>query len=297
MNKNNCIASFLQNIFSKLWNIGLFENMDSFKAKPFSHLIEKSKKPMLYRLRKKLHALPHCQPVSFVTRDGVLLDGICFHPERKKVILFAAGIGSLYENLADPKSVMSRFKTFFSCYFPDHALFVFNSRGIGASEGCFDLKHLPLDTIGAYAFLKDKWGFELGDILLYAHSLGGLHATIGAAEVQKEHPAAALSVISDRSLGNLSQFTRASAGNFAAGVVKKLGLDLCAKQAWKELKGKKLIIASRRDKTIPYREASFVYAVDASKVIYLDECASLKEHHTRSFTTKEASEISSAILA
>lgn len=298
--KVNPLVTVLQKVFSQLWNAGLFENVDDLRGQTLSKLKQKRGSIVtkeLLELRLKLMKMDAHRHLQFKTSDEILLDGMLFHAERKKVILFVPGIGSFYEKIGDPTSVISRFVSFFESHFPNHAIFTFNNRGIGESGGSFDLKNLQIDTASAYQYLKHVWGYAFDDILLYTHSLGGLHAVQGAGLIQKKFPQATLSAVSDRSFGDLGTFTKAflkdtPMGDMAAGIVDKLGMNLSAKPAWKMLKGKKLIIASKHDRTIPYEKASFYKHVEQGDVFHLEGDASVRNHHTRSLTPKEAAYIS-----
>jgi len=204
--------------------------------------------------------------------------------------------------MGEEESVISRFYNFFTTYFPDHSILVFNNRGIGESSGTFDLKNLPIDTACAYHYLMDVLGYDLDSILLYTHSLGGLHATQGAGFIQKKFPNSSISAVNDRSFGELSTFTKAFlkdtvVGEMAGGIIDKLGLNLSAKAAWESLKGQKLVIVSKYDRTIPYEKASFCQHVDCSAVIHLEGSETGQDHHTRSFTQEEAKLIARAILS
>lgn len=238
--------------------------------------------------------------MQFTTSDKVLLDGMLLNAGKEKVILFVPGIGSFYEKIGEDESVISHFYAFFEGYFPDHSVLVFNSRGIGESGGTFDLNKLHLDTVSAYHYLIDDLGYDLDSILLYTHSLGGLHATQGAGVIQKLFPDVKMAAVNDRSLGEVATFTKAflkesTFGDLAAGLVDKLGLNLSAKTAWESLTGQKVVIVSKHDKTIPYEKAAFCHHVKCGKVIHLEGSKQDLDHHTRSFTSDEATRIAHAI--
>jgi len=303
--KVNPLVTLLQKIFSQLWNAGLFENIDSLRDEPLSKLTQKRSSKVseqLQNLRLQLMQNPNHRHLQFKTSDDVLLDSMLFNEGKEKVILFVPGIGSFYEKIGDDASVISRFYTFFSTYFPNHSIFVFNNRGIGQSSGSFDLKNLPIDTISAYHYLMDTYGYDLDSILLYTHSLGGLHATIGAGFIQEKFPESSISAVNDRSLGELGTFTKAflkdsTFGEMTAGIVDKLGINLSAKAAWESLKGQKIVIVSEHDRTIPYEKASFCKHVECGTVIHMDGSETDLDHHTRSFTPDEAKLIAATILS
>lgn len=303
--KVNPLVVLLQKIFSQLWNAGLFENVDALRNQGFSKITQKRSSKVqqeLRQLRSKLLANSHHRHLQLTTSDQVLLDGMLLNAGKEKVILFVPGIGSFYEKIGEDESVISRFYAFFESYFPDHSILVFNSRGIGESGGTFDLKKLHLDTVCAYHYLMDDLGYDLDSILLYTHSLGGLHATQGAEVIQKQFPDAKMAAVNDRSLGEVATYTKAflkesTFGDLAAGLVDKLGLNLSAKTAWESLTGQKVVIVSKHDKTIPYEKAAFCHLVKCGKVIYLEGSKQDLDHHTRSFTSSEAHLISNAILS
>ena len=301
--KVNPLVVLLQKIFSQLWNAGLFENVDALRSQGLGKIAQKRSKKVqeeLHELRSKLLANSDHRHLQFTTSDEVLLDGMLLNAGKEKVILFVPGIGSFYEKIGEDASVISRFYAFFENHFPDHSVLVFNSRGIGQSEGSFDLNKLYLDTVSAYHYLMDEQGYKLDSILLYTHSLGGLHATQGASIIQKQFPHVKMSAVNDRSLGEITTFTKAfleesTFGDFAAGLVDKLGLNLSAKAAWESLTGNKVVIVSKHDKTIPYEKAAFCHFVKCGKVIHLEGSDQDPDHHTRCFTTDEAQHIAQTI--
>ncbi|WP_420420848.1 alpha/beta hydrolase family protein [Simkania sp.] len=294
--KVNPLVVLLQKIFSQLWNAGLFENVDALRNQGLSKIAQKRSSKVqqeLQGLRSKLLANGAHRHLQFKASDEVLLDGMLLNAGREKVILFVPGIGSFYEKIGEDESVISRFYAFFTTYFPDHSVFVFNSRGIGQSGGTFDLNKLYLDTVSAYRYLMKDMRYDLDSILLYTHSLGGLHATQGAGIIQKQFPDVKMSVINDRSLGEVATFTKAflkesTFGDLAANLVDKLGLNLSAKTAWESLTGQKVVIVSKHDKTIPYEKAAFCHLVKCGKVIHLEGPKEQLDHHTRAFTSEEA---------
>ena len=303
-------ASFLlQKLFARLWNCGLLQDFGSgpFPEKNFIKQLKIKSLVCMPRwlqayhndLRYVLEKEEHLS-VNFQTVDGLQLDGMLFHHNRPKVVLFIPGLGSFYESIATQGSIMQRFYEFFSLALPSCALFVFNNRGIGNSQGAFDLKNLPLDTYSAYLFLTTKQRYRPEDIFIYTHSLGGLHGIQGAQLFQKKYPTATLCAISDRSLGSLSRFTKAFLNhtpfaNLAASMISKLGLNLSAKQAWLDLKGEKMIIVSKQDRIIPYDQGSFYHFMQSDiprdSVLHLEEECFVENHHTRLFTEKETKHI------
>ena len=303
--KAHPLITLLQKIFSQLWNAGLFEDIDSLRGQFLSELSQKrsSKVAMeLESLRIELMENSNHRHVQFKTSDDVLLDGMLFNKDKEKIILFVPGIGSFYEKMGQENSVPARFYSFFKDHLPDYSVFAFNSRGIGKSGGTFDLKNLPIDTASAYTYLTDVLGYDLDSILLYTHSLGGLHATQGAGLIQEKFPEAKLSAVNDRSFGELGTFTKAflknsSFGEMASNLVDKFGINLCAKTAWEMLKGQKIVIVSKYDRTIPYEKGAFCQFVDSGIIIHLEGLEKETNHHTRSFSTEEAKLIVSSILA
>ncbi len=294
------LVCLIQKVFEKLWNAGLFENVDALPRQFFKKLAKKCRRKAicaeLSTLRSQLINSPKNRHVQFHTSDGVLIDGMMFNAGRKKVILFIPGIGSFYERIGDFGSVSYRFYTFFNQHFPDHSLLSFNNRGIGESDGHLNLEHCPRDTIAAYSYLQNVCGYDLDAILLYTHSLGGLHATQGAGAIQQQFPQAALSAVSDRSFGQLASLVRAFFknslfGKISAGLVSKLGMNLSAQTAWETLKGRKVVIVSKYDRAIPYEKSAFCHAIQSGTVIYLEGSQKEIDHHTRSFSRREAQQI------
>jgi hypothetical protein len=303
--KTHPIFSLMQKIFSQVWNAGLIENVDVLRADPFG-VLKKNRNTKAAEIRQKLKATLKQSPsnthLQFKTSDDLLLDGMVFNKGKEKMILFVPGVGSFYEKIGQKKSVISGLYSFFQNYFPDHSVFVFNNRGIGESQGTFDLKTLPLDTVGAYDYLMKTLGYDLNSILLYTHSLGGLHATIGAGMIQQRFPEAKISAINDRSFADLAIFTKAffkgsALGGFGKGVIDKLKANISAETAWDHLQGKKIIIVSEHDKVIPYKEASFFHNVRCETIIHLEGSEDEADHHTRPFYPNEAKMISSIILS
>lgn len=298
------LASLIQKILSKFWNAGLLEEVDLLGKQLIKKLsVGLTGKPLneLTLLRLRLMENPKNQRICFKTPDGVLIDGMLFNSGKKRVILFIPGVGSFYEKIGDAKSVPFRFFSFFKKHFPDYSIFSFNSRGIGESGGNLDLNLLPKDTLAAYTYLKEVLGYDFDSILLYTHSLGGLHATQGAGLVQKKFPQSSLSAINDRSFGELGTFTQAffndsSFGKMASRLVHKLRMNLSAKTAWETLKGQKVVIVSKYDQTIPYEKGAFCHNIESGTVIHLEESKKDLNHHTRSFSKSEAELIVSSIL-
>ena len=298
------LASLIQKIFSKLWNAGLLENADLLGKQLIKKLsvgLRGKTLAELNLLRSKLMENPKNQHICFKTPDEVVIDGMLFNSGKKRVILFIPGVGSFYEKIGDRESVSFRFFSFFKKHFPDYSIFSFNNRGIGQSGGELDLNLLPKDTLAAYTYLKEVLGYDFDSILLYTHSLGGLHATQGAGLVQKKFPKASLSAINDRSFGELGRFTQAffndsSLGKMASSLVHKMRMNLSAKSAWETLKGQKVVIVSKYDRTIPYEKGAFCHNVESGTVIHLEESKKHLNHHTRSFSNREAELIVSSIL-
>jgi hypothetical protein len=288
------LGGVLQRLFAKGWNLAFFDRI------PTTSYSTKKTREDLKAFREMILQKDSHKRISFNASDGITLDGVLLNEGKEKVILFVPGIGSFYEQIGSKKSVMRGFVDFFSDHFPHCSCLVFNNRGIGESEGVFDFKRLKFDTVGAIDYLTQKQSYKMEDICLYTHSLGGLHAIQGAALVQERFPHARMTIVNDRSLGEISTFTKAFLkhsffGQVGKALLEKIGLNVCNKEDWFSLKGKKLIIVSKQDRTIPYEGGSFYKMVEeklsSEQILHLEEEEEIGEHHTRIYTPQEREQI------
>jgi len=105
------------------------------------------------------------EDVYFVTEDGKRLNGWFFPGETKgDVILLCHGNGG---NISHRLSKIAILKSF------GYAIFIFDYRGYGKSEGSPSEKGLYIDTSSAYEYLIKNKAFNGENIVVYGESLGG----------------------------------------------------------------------------------------------------------------------------
>ncbi len=113
----------------------------------------------------------------FETRDGVRLHGwwLPGGERRRYSLLFCHGqTGALGSHVGDLQQILDHLEA---------AVFAFDYRGYGRSEGAPSERGLYLDVRAAHRHLTEEIGEAPGRILLFGHSLGGAVAIDAALDV------------------------------------------------------------------------------------------------------------------
>lgn len=119
------------------------------------------------------------EEVHFAADDGTKLHGWYFdHPQPKRALLYCHGNG---EQVADNGDLMDLLRQEL-----DAAVFIFDYRGYGHSDGKPDEAGLIADGIAAQRWLADRTGRGEDDIVLVGRSIGGGVAVALAAELGAE---------------------------------------------------------------------------------------------------------------
>ena len=247
------------------------------------------------------------QQVSITTPDKVMLDGIFFPTKSKHVILLAMGLTGMYEECA-VDYVYKSYVSFFKKEFNNPNILMVNTRGINLSQGFTAPQTLQVDIFTAYQFLVQHYGFDVEDVLVWGHSLGGCYGLQGAALMQQEHPSKKISAVVERTFLNLSEV----AGTVFGAIICANGLEMCSKEAADQLKGSVVTIVSKQDTIIPYA-LSFAKKYKPKqnnfKIIELEDVPTITtkkaekkatgltmdDHHIRKFRPKEVEQITAAV--
>jgi len=208
---------------------------------------------------------------SFLTPDGCRLHGILLNPPSGKkaesVIIVQGGRDSSYEEY------MQKYLDFLhQDAAPSAAVFFFNLRSNGFSEGSSDPMKLPLDAYSAYKFLIERCGFAPDRIFFYGYSLGGALCTLGAAMIQEEYPQYKMGGINERSFESISSvvhhyFRGNLFGRLVAWLIDILNLEIGVAAAWEKLQGKKVIICHKNDGVVRHGASLHEAAQTGRKIL------------------------------
>lgn len=268
--------------------------------------------------RERLFASRESQaPINckITTPDNVELDAIFFPGTKQQAIIFAPGIGGMYEECA-VDFVANKMIAFFKKQFEGAAILMVNTRGINRSTGSVTANTFSLDIFSAYQFLINEFGFDPENILSYGHSLGGAYGLQAAALIQKQYPEKKISAVLDRSIAVFSDSVGAEATAKMNCLIKPIvslvirhmiqisGQDLSCQSAVKQLKGGIVAIASKNDPKVIYDKASFAKAMQHQgmknlEIIELTDDVPVDTipicNHLREFSETEASKIQTAV--
>ena len=175
------------------------------------------------------------EDIYFKTKDNVKLNGWLFrNPHARSTLLFAHGNAG---NMSD--------RFFKIKFFYDLGLnvFIFDYRGYGRSEGRPTEAGIYLDAQGAYDYLQSRGDMNMGNIILYGASLGGM-AVVDLAT----HRQAALLVV-ESSITNARDMARILYP-FVPSFFLSLRFDSLDKV--RQLSVPKLFIHSPEDQVVPY---------------------------------------------
>lgn len=179
---------------------------------------------------------------TFVTRDGVKLHGWLFRANDRAspLIVWFHGNGG---NITDRATVAAELAR------RGLAVFVFDWRGYGKSDGTPSEGKLKIDAIAAYDFATTQAKSE--DIVLYGESLGGPYA----AYVAKERKARC--VVIENSFPSLAKLGNALYRPLPLGWIAPLALRTTA---WLNDAGLPvLVLHGKRDQVIPFALGQELY--------------------------------------
>jgi fermentation-respiration switch protein FrsA (DUF1100 family) len=179
---------------------------------------------------------------TFVTRDGVKLHGWLFRENDRAspLIVWFHGNGG---NITDRATVAAELAR------RGVAVFVFDWRGYGKSDGTPSEGKLKIDAIAAYDFATTQARPE--DIVLYGESLGGPYAAL----VAKERKARC--VVIENSFPSLAKLGNALYRPLPLGWIAPLALRTTA---WLNDAGLPvLVLHGKRDQVIPFALGQELY--------------------------------------
>lgn len=200
----------------------------------------------------------HGEQITLNLSDGTTLSGIFIkglrHPE--KAIICAFENGGQWEIGNDLVAILQLlFGT---------SILMINPRGVGKSTGVRSSLGYGLDTYAGYEFLQKGKKIDLENILLIGRSMGAAYGSLGASLIQEKYPDKKISMIHDRSFNHLTTEAGSLLSNqcccclgvFTSCFLSILGMEINSENAFEKLKGKKCVIYSTNDTTIPYETAS-----------------------------------------
>ena len=118
-----------------------------------------------------IYGLPY-QDVWFESEDGVLLHGWWIeHPKARATLLYCHGNSGCIVDRIGVFRQLRRLRV---------NLFVFDYRGYGRSAGQPSEKGLFADVRAASDWIAEERGIDLGQVILFGHSMGGAVAIDGA---------------------------------------------------------------------------------------------------------------------
>ncbi len=195
------------------------------------------------------------RPMKFRTVDGVLLEGMHITPKNYNkgmptAIIFN-GRGTTYQ---DQSTLINNYIK------KGIAVFVFDYRSIGNSEGSISCQGTKRDGEAAVQYINKECGVDEKNIILHGHSLGGGIAT----EVAAKHPKVLL--INDRSFVSLKEEIPAlykrkyqwlkkpvlrSFANLLGHIVHFFGWNYNAEKQFRGNSARKIIVYNNADTVIP----------------------------------------------
>jgi uncharacterized protein len=179
---------------------------------------------------------------TFVTRDGVKLHGWLFRANDRAspLIVWFHGNGGNITDRAQVAAELARRGV---------AVFVFDWRGYGKSDGTPSEGKLKIDAIAAYDFAATQAKPE--DIVLYGESLGGPYAALVAKERK------ARGVVIENSFPSLAKLGNALYRPLPLGWIAPLALRTTA---WLNDAGLPvLVLHGKRDQVIPFALGQELY--------------------------------------
>ena len=235
--------------------------------------------------------------VEIETADGATIYAAFAQGSVRKVILFAPGLNDCYEMLNDEKSVPQRFFKVFREMLGDISIMVVNRRGMGQKNSTLPTaKGLAIDVYSAAHYLIEKQQFTCEDLLIYGHSFGGMYAAQGTALLQKDFPKTTIPFVADRSFLSLPQVVEERLGGGIKGKIAKLFItfaqwDMTSLGDLTTIRGKKIIIFTRLDETVPYTASIHKLTeklnIDNMIPFEMSEDKLSDWHHIREFTSDE----------
>ena len=251
--------------------------------------------------RTKLFQNPQFSQVEIETPDGVPISTAFSQGSVRKVILFIPGLNDCYEMLDDEKQVPARFFNLFRELLGDISIMVLNRRGLNRNSAMPTVKGLALDVYSAARYLIDKKEFTLKDLLIWGHSFGGMYGAHGATLLQKEFPQEEVSIVADRSFLSLTKLVEEHLNSRLKGKIAELFIrfaqwDMKSHDDFTALKGKKIIIYTQADETVPYAASihKLIKELDIKEMMSfeMDKEEPSDWHHIRQFTTREKEALS-----
>ena len=179
----------------------------------------------------------HCggEKILVKTPDGYKIDSMLFRGAEKKVVIYCTGWKAYFESEKRFNYIRS-----ITEQVGDINLLLFNSRGVGNSEGVPSAEGVALDLYSLFQYLVEVEGIDPNDVVIYGHSLGGAYGALGAALIQKEYSEAKINLFSDRSFCDYGE-------NIRQLILKHLGVSKESKDYSKikkkigEVLGKKIV--------------------------------------------------------
>lgn len=222
---------------------------------PAMHEGKKYREVMKETREKFLSSNKNSEKIKLTTFDQAKLDGVVIFKDEKEKSDFAArntkdqkwvilvnGNCQHYEDLLQHSQdiVGSDFKA---------NVLTFNYRGVGQSEGKANkIEDLVVDADTCVQYLKDM-GVPEENILISGHSLGGGIATKVASEYEK------VNLLNTNSFASTAKAAEHLVAvpvikNLVSKLIKQADWDLDAVEAWKRVKGRKMIVFHKDDKII-----------------------------------------------
>ncbi len=273
------------------------------------HPASRSSKPRAIEWERNSLIEQGGEEITIGTPDGTKINAMLFRGRGRNrgTVIRALGNNDFYENSGS--CFLDVIHTFVG---RDVDVLMFNPRGCGKSTGASSPLGLALDAYSAGEYLVQRDNVDPSRILYYGHSLGGSYGVAGAALLQKQHPQARVSALSDRSFSSLSAAAYEIFGTSAVLLIRFLDWELVAKKAWGEVKGRKIILYDRQDNCIPYAASfhKYIENVEMQKQVcdplYVPDVNPIEMHsdldqdanpHCRFFTDEEGSAIGQQIRA
>lgn len=178
------------------------------------------------------------EDITFVSADGTKLHGRYYdRPQPRHVVLYCHGNG---ETVADNHHLMGRLRDRL-----DAAVFIFDYRGYGRSEGKPHEAGVVADGVAAAEWLAEKTDSSIDRLVVIGRSLGGGVA----AAIAAERGAGALVLQS-----TFDRLTSAAASHYPwlpVGLLMRNRYDSVARL--RDYKGPLLMSHGTADKVVPYR--------------------------------------------
>ena len=216
---------------------------------------------LLYYPMKDIVATPEhvglaYSPIRFRTSDNLELTGWFIPGERdREVVLFCHGNAGNISHRIESIRIFHRL---------GYGVFIFDYRGYGESEGVPNEEGTYLDARGAWDYLVQKRGVQVGNIVVFGRSLGGAVAARLSAEMNP------LACILESTFTSLPELASHYYPIYPSAFLCRIRYDTLRLLRTGTVRCPILIIHSREDEIIPFEHGRALYEASGERGVFLE---------------------------